>query len=118
MTTLAAAALVFQAGCTSGGGRKAQAPGAVPPEGAVREAEVRVPAEIQSLELKAGSGSESVELSADRPLVWTSFRDAAGDLVIELPNSIPTASVASLVGGRGLVEAVDVKLIEDASTLR
>ncbi len=109
--TLALAVLVVGIGCTSSGGRQQPAAGAAQPEGAVSEAKVRQPAEIQSLELTAGS----VELEADRPLVWTSFRDAEGDLVIELPNSVPAASVRSLERDQGLIAGVEIELIDDAS---
>ncbi len=114
-TAVAAAVLVLQIGCTSGGRTRAKPAGSTRPEGAVSSAQVRMPAEIRSVELVAGSGTESVELLADRPLVWTSFRDAGGDLVIELPNSTPAASVRSLGPAGGLIAAIDVELVDDAT---
>ncbi|MEM7583916.1 MAG: type IV pilus secretin PilQ [Acidobacteriota bacterium] len=78
-------------------------------------AQVRMPAEIRSLDLKGSRGLESVELMADRPLVWTSFRDSAGDLVIELPNSVPAQTVRSLESPEGLIAAVDIERVDDAS---
>ena len=102
-------------GCSSTGQRRTQSAEAARPESAVATAQVRMPAEIQSLELSAASGSESVELVADRPLVWTSFRDAAGDLVIELPNSVPASAVRSLQSRGGLIAGVDIERIDDAA---
>ncbi len=114
-TAVAAAVLVLQIGCTSGGRAKAKPAGSKRPEGAVSSTQVRKPAEIRSVELVADTGTEAVELVADRPLVWTSFRDAEGDLVIELPNSIPAPSVSSLDPAGGLIAAIDVELVDDAT---
>ncbi len=114
-TVVAAAVLVLQIGCTSGGRPGPQSPGTSLPEGAVSSTQVRQPAEIQSIELVADAGTESVELVADRPLVWTSFRDAEGDLVIELPNSQPADTVRGLHPARGLIAAIDVERVDDAT---
>ncbi len=114
-TAVAAAVLVLQIGCTSNGRSGPQSPGAARPEGAVSSTQVKSPAEIQSIALVAGAGTESVELVADRPLVWTSFRDAAGDLVIELPNSRPADSVRGLAPAAGLIAAIDVERVDDAT---
>ena len=115
LTALAAAALALQIGCSSTGQPRPQSSEAAQPESAVSTAQVRQPAEIRSLELESGPGSQSVELRASRPLVWTSFRDAAGDLVIELPNSVPAATVRSLDADEGLIAAVDIERIDDAA---
>ncbi len=80
----------------------------------VSATQVRRPAEIRSLELSADGTGAALELEADRPLVWTSFRDASGDLVIELPNSMPSASVGNLSPNQGLVASVGVELLDDA----
>lgn len=80
----------------------------------VSATQVRRPAEIRSLDLSKDGSGAALELAADRPLVWTSFRDSAGDLVIELPNSMPSASVGDLTPADGLVASVDVELLDDA----
>ena len=80
----------------------------------VSATQVRRPAEIRSLDLSADGSGAALELAADRPLVWTSFRDSAGDLVIELPNSMPSASVGDLTPADGLVASVAVELLDDA----
>ncbi len=109
------ALLALAVGCSSAprqqAGRPAPAP---PPPGAVAADQVRQPAEIDSLGLVPEGRRVSLELHADRPLVWTSFRDAEGDLVIELPNSVPAVAVEDLARGRGLVAKVDVELLADA----
>ena len=115
LTAAVAAILVLQLGCASSGGRGAPSPASSQPEGAVSSTQVRMPAEILSLELEAERGAESVKLTADRPLVWTSFRNNDGDLVIELPNSVPASSVRSVERDQGLVAAVDVEKVDDAA---
>ena len=113
---VAAVVLGLQLGCASSGGRQsAKGAASTQPDGAVSSSQVRKPAEIRSLELETEAGVETVKLVADRPLVWTSFRDPQGDLVIELPNSIPGVSVQSIERRRGLVAAVKVELIDDAA---
>jgi type IV pilus assembly protein PilQ len=105
--------LIFAIGCGSSGQRqKAEVAPSPPPPGAVASSQVREPAEIRSLEL--GEDGRLLELVADRPLVWTSFRDTEGDLVIELPNSVPSASVDDLSRDLGLVAGVDVELLDDS----
>ena len=112
---VAAAVLVLQTSCTSGGRAKPKSAESARPEGAVSSTQIKMPAEIRSVDLVATAGTESVELMADRPLVWTSFRDAEGDLVIELPNSRPSESVRSLDPASGLIAAIDVELVDDAT---
>ncbi len=112
---VAVVVLASQIGCSSTGQRAPESAGSARPEGAVSSSQVRVPAEIRSLDLTSAAGLESVELVADRPLVWTSFRDTAGDLVIELPNSVPASSVRSLDSPEGLIAAVDIERVDDAT---
>ncbi len=111
-----AALLVLALGCTSTGGRQGAPPaGNDPPSGAVSSTQVRVPAEIHALELTARGGVASLEVMADRPLVWTSFRDADDALVIELPNSVPGAAVEGLERADGLVASIEVERLDDAA---
>ncbi len=114
LIAVAVVVLASQIGCSSAGPTP-QPAGSTRSEGAVAASQVRNPAEIRSLDLTDASGVESVELVADRPLVWTSFRDAAGDLVIELPNSLPASSVRSLDNPQGLIAAVDIEHVDDSS---
>jgi type IV pilus assembly protein PilQ len=61
------------------------------------------------MELREGAPSTYLDIVVDGPLVWTSYRDADGNLVIELPNSVPQAGVGSLDQGEGIVLAVKVQ---------
>lgn len=113
-TATALLAVSLLAGCSASNDAprtRATQDGSPPP---VSATQVRRPAEIQMLELTAEGAGVALELSADRPLVWTSFRDSSGDLVIELPNSMPSASVGDLRPPQGLVASVDVELLDDA----
>lgn len=67
------------------------------------------PAEIQAVELRAGEAGTYLEIGADAPLMWTSFRDPEGRLVIELPNTVAAGSIADLYPDAGLVSAVRVE---------
>ena len=64
--------------------------------------------EIQNLAVHPGSGGAQLEVASDGTLVWTTYRDADGRLVIELPNSTPADSVIDLWPDDGLLEAVEV----------
>jgi len=67
------------------------------------------PVEIQVVELRAGESEMYLEIGADAPLMWTSFRDPEGRLIIELPNTVPGGSVADLFPDSGLVSAIRVE---------
>jgi type IV pilus assembly protein PilQ len=64
--------------------------------------------EIQALAVHPGNGGAQLEVASDGALVWTTYRDADGRLVIELPNSTPVDSVVDLWPDEGLLEAVEV----------
>lgn len=108
------AVLLLLAGCGSSGKRPASRAPSGESSAGVSATQVRRPAEIRSMELSPEGSGASLELVADRPLVWTSFRDASGDLVIELPNSVPGAEISALDRKEGLVASVDVELLDDA----
>ncbi len=67
---------------------------------------VAPPRQIESLELRAAGVATALDVEASRPLVWTSYRDSSGNLVIELPNSEPIGSVEGLRSDAGLVAEV------------
>ncbi|MDA8016973.1 MAG: type IV pilus secretin PilQ [Thermoanaerobaculia bacterium] len=79
----------------------------------VASAQVRQPAEIVDLSIDESEEGASIRVDADRSLVWTSFRNTEGDLVIELPNSRPAAMVTGLEPAAGLVGAVEVESLDD-----
>ncbi|HKI85364.1 MAG TPA: AMIN domain-containing protein, partial [Thermoanaerobaculia bacterium] len=64
--------------------------------------------EIRSLELREGAPGMILDIKADAPLVWTTYRNADGNLVVELPNTEPAKSVSDLSPEEGLVKAVSV----------
>jgi len=48
------------------------------------------------LALRREGSLRSLEIVGDGPLVWTSYRDGRGRLIVELPNSKPTQAVLAL----------------------
>ena len=66
------------------------------------------PVEIASLELVDVADAEELRLRASAPLVWTQYRNEAGDLVVELPNTVVGGGVGIEQGGE-LVESVAVE---------
>jgi type IV pilus assembly protein PilQ len=74
------------------------------------------PTEIQAVELKQDDPGVQVRVSTSGPLVWTSYRDGEGDLVVELPNSLPVATVAGLDLKQGMVESA--RLVVEANADR
>ncbi len=71
-----------------------------------------LPATISRLAVMEGAPGTRIELVADSALVWTTYRDADGALVIELPNSRPLAAVHAENPPAGLVSAVAVAVDE------
>jgi type IV pilus assembly protein PilQ len=114
VVALAIAMLLLQWGCSSANKSSEPAPAAA--SGTATAAAVtpaRAPAQIGGIELKDEGGSASIAVSADRALVWTSFRNADGDLVVELPNSEPGAGLAPVRATGSLVAAVQVERVAD-----
>ncbi len=64
--------------------------------------------EIRSLELREGAPGMIVDIKASAPLVWTTYRNADGNLVVELPDTEPGKSVSDLTSKTGLVKDVKV----------
>ena len=65
--------------------------------------------EITALNLREGAPGVLIDVTANGPLVWTSYRDADGGLVVELPNSLPAASVQDLSPESGTVATLGVR---------
>ncbi|HEY0514399.1 MAG TPA: type IV pilus secretin PilQ [Thermoanaerobaculia bacterium] len=72
-------------------------------------------AEIRTLDLREGAPEVFVDLEASAPLVWTSFRNAEGRVVIELPNAVPGPKLADLAPAEGLVSSLAVQKSEEGS---
>src|SRR4029077_2311247 len=73
------------------------------------------PAEIRSLDLREGAPDVFVDLDASAPLVWTSFRNVEGRVVIELPNAVPGPKVVDLSPEEGLISSLTIQKSEDGS---
>jgi type IV pilus assembly protein PilQ len=69
----------------------------------------RDPLEIRSLDLREGAPGLFLDVMATGPVVWTSFRDADGRLIVELPNTEPAQGVTGLNPAKGLVAAVGLE---------
>ena len=67
------------------------------------------PLEIVSLSLDQEERTARLDIGTDGTLVWTTYRDANDDLVVELPNSAPAAAVTDLFRSEGIVESVVVE---------
>ena len=72
-------------------------------------------AEIRSLDLREGAPEVFVDLEASAPLVWTSFRNTEGRVVVELPNAVPGARLTDLAPGEGLVSSLAIQKSEEGS---
>lgn len=68
------------------------------------------PVEISGLDVMEGAPGARIEISASAPLVWTTYRDADGNLVVELPNSRPASGLADQTLDSGLVSTVRLSL--------
>ncbi len=79
------------------------------------ESREATPRTIQAMKLEDGFPATRLEVMSDQSLVWTSYRDSDGNLVIELPNSVPSSGLSRLSREDGLVVAVDVELDEGGS---
>ena len=64
--------------------------------------------EIRALAVHSGPAGAQLEVASDGALVWTTYREADGRLVIELPNSTPAESVVDLTPEEGILEAVEI----------
>lgn len=84
----------------------AQAPPAADGKASVSPAAVT---EIRALELREGAPDVFVDLEASAPLVWTSFRNPEGKVVVELPNAVPSPRVQDVNPDDGLVSSVKVQ---------
>jgi type IV pilus assembly protein PilQ len=69
-------------------------------------------AQIQGIEVHEEALGTRVEVTTDGTPIWTTYRDAEGNLVVELANSLPTDSVTSLSPETGLLRAVEVEVEE------
>jgi type IV pilus secretin PilQ/predicted competence protein len=103
---------LLQWGCSSAPAEKAQT-GADSPAAGAAATPARQAAQISAIGLADEGSTAAIEVKADRSLVWTSFRNADGDLVVELPNSEPAAGVGEPSPTGGLVSTLSVERVAD-----
>jgi type IV pilus secretin PilQ/predicted competence protein len=65
-------------------------------------------AEIERLEVGTVPPGARIEIVSDSTLLWTTYRDGNGDLVVELPNARPGHGVVNRLYSEGLVAGVRV----------
>lgn len=66
---------------------------------------------ISAVELSEGDGAGAgaeVVISATGPVIWTSYRDLDGNVVVELPDALPAAGVAGTRESDGLVSRLEI----------
>ena len=73
---------VVTTGCASSGGGRSVEPGGSASAAQESATPTSVPRQIEAMELREGAPSTYLDILADGPLVWTSYRDADGNLVI------------------------------------
>jgi type IV pilus assembly protein PilQ len=93
--------------------KQAQSP--KPAQAESRAAAAQSAAEIRSLDLREGAPEVFIDLEASAPLVWTSFRNAEGKVIVELPNAVPRASLADLSPTEGLVSSLAIQKSDEGS---
>jgi type IV pilus assembly protein PilQ len=94
-----------------------QAPGAAP-MAPVKDGKAQAAAaatEIRTLELREGAPEVFVDLEASAPLVWTSYRNSEGKVVVELPNAVPSPRVQDVNPEDGLVSSVKIQRESEGS---
>ncbi|HEV2845029.1 MAG TPA: type IV pilus secretin PilQ, partial [Thermoanaerobaculia bacterium] len=79
------------------------------------EAKAQAPVEIRAMDLREGAPEVIVDLEASAPMVWTSFRNAEGRVVVELPNAVPGTGLADLAPEEGLISSLTVQRSEEGS---
>ncbi|MGE0641115.1 MAG: type IV pilus secretin PilQ [Thermoanaerobaculia bacterium] len=71
-----------------------------------------LPIHISRLVVREGAPGASLEVEADAALVWSSYRNADGELVVEIPNSRPEPAVMGQDLDSGLISSVRVAVEE------
>jgi type IV pilus assembly protein PilQ len=114
VATAALIALSAGVGCTSS--KPARVVEATPAaQEAPAGAKAAAVAEIRTLDLREGAPEVLVDLESSAPLVWTSFRNAEGKVVVELPNAQPREGLADLSPEDGLVSSLQVQRNEEGT---
>jgi type IV pilus assembly protein PilQ len=65
-------------------------------------------AEIERLDVGVAAPGARIDIVSDAALVWTTYRDAEGNLVVELPNARPGYGIVNRLYTEGLVSGVRI----------
>lgn len=65
-------------------------------------------AEIERLDVGVAAPGARIDIVSDAALVWTTYRDAEGNLVVELPNARPGYGIVNRLYSEGLVSGVRI----------
>lgn len=65
--------------------------------------------EIRSMAITEIEGGLRLEVAASDTVVWTSYRDDEGNLVVVLNNSLPSDDLAAITSDSGLLESVRIE---------
>jgi type IV pilus secretin PilQ/predicted competence protein len=103
---VAIAALIVS-GCASAGPTGSVIP-AAQPTAAAAQASAPTVAEISRLDVFAAAPGARIDIAGSGALVWTTYRDAEGNLVVELSNARPGAGVVNRLYSEGMVSSVRV----------
>jgi type IV pilus assembly protein PilQ len=112
LLTPAALAIVVAAGCSSAGSKPARVVETKPADTAPAPAETKAapaPVEVRSMDLREGAPEVYLEIDSSAPLVWTSFRNPEGKVVVELPNATPGPKLQDISQDTGLIAGVKVE---------
>ncbi|HKV09377.1 MAG TPA: type IV pilus secretin PilQ [Thermoanaerobaculia bacterium] len=115
MAAAAVLAVAAGVGCTSSKPARVVEASTAAASAPVESKSAQAPAQIQTVDLREGAPEVFVDLESNAPLVWTSFRNADGKVVVELPNAVPATGVADLAPADGLVSALKVERNEEGS---
>ncbi len=66
------------------------------------------PAKVTDIEVREAAPGTVIELTADQPLVWTSYRNTKGDVVVELPNTV-APGISTVPSDDTIVQDVSVE---------
>jgi type IV pilus assembly protein PilQ len=108
-------ALSVGIGCTSSKPARVVEATPVSQEAPATTTKAAAVAEIRTLDLREGAPEVLVDLESSAPLVWTSFRNAEGRVVVELPNATPREGLADLSPEDGLVSSLQVQRNEEGT---
>ncbi|HSK80296.1 MAG TPA: type IV pilus secretin PilQ [Thermoanaerobaculia bacterium] len=115
IAVMAVLAVAVGVGCTSSKPARVVEASSAAASAPAESRTAQAPAQISTIDLREGAPEVFVDLESNAPLVWTSFRNADGKVVVELPNAVPATGVTDLAPADGLVSALKVERNEEGS---